>query len=247
MPKKCIVLDIESVPAHAAVLDEKGHDFALPIFHRIVCLSYAVLDGSFKVTEVGTLGLNRQSEEDAIRHLSSLIDKDTMIVTWSGRRFDMPVFLYRALAYGIPCPWYFKNEFDKRFTLTGHFDLQDNMMLFGAADKIRLDHAAAVIGLPGKMDVAGADVADLWARNRFLTIGTYCVTDVIQTAILFIRWAFLRGLATADEVNGALNSIASYPSTTYLPTDAASLVSVAEGIKKVVSNCDWDSLKIVKR
>lgn len=244
MPSKCVIMDLETVPDQKVVLDQKGFEFPLPIFHKVACLSYAVLGNSFELQQVKVLGLNEQTEAETLQEFGALIDEDTMVVTWSGRRFDLPVVLYRSMKYGIPCPWHFRRDFDKRFGLTGHVDLQDHMMLFGAADKIKLDHAAALIGLPGKLDTVGADVAELWARNRFQAIGTYCVTDVIQTAVLFIRWAHLRGLASAVEVNAALDSISAYSSGGYLSTSRASQVSVAEGIHKVVSNCDWNSLKV---
>jgi predicted PolB exonuclease-like 3'-5' exonuclease len=244
MPSKCVIVDLETVPDQKVVLDDKAFEFPLPIFHKIACIGYAVLGNSFDLQKVRVLGLNEQSEEEALREFGKEIDDDTMVVTWSGRRFDVPVILYRSMKYGIPCSWHFRRDFDKRFGLTGHVDLQDHMMLFGASDKIKLDHAAAMIGLPGKLDTVGADVAALWARNRFRTIGTYCVTDVIQNVVLFIRWAHLRGLASTEEVNAALDSISSYSSVSYLPTSPASQVSVAEGIHKVVSNCDWESLKI---
>lgn len=244
MPSKCLIVDIETVPDHRVCLDEREPEFPLPIFHNVVCLSYALLGNSFDLQKIKVLGLNEQSEEQALREFGSIVDDDTLVVTWSGRRFDIPVILYRSMKYGIPCPWHFKRDFDKRYGLSGHVDLQDHMMLFGAADKIRLDHAATLLGLPGKLDVAGTQVATLWAKNRFQTIGSYCVTDVIQTAVIFIRWAHLRGLASTEEVNTALDSISSYASDGYLSTSPASHISVAEGISKVVSNCDWNSLKI---
>ncbi len=244
MPTKCVIVDVETVPDQKVCLDEKGFEFPLPVFHRVACISYAVLGNSFDLQKLCVLGLNEHSEAEALKKFGAEIDDDTMLVTWSGRRFDIPVILYRSLKYGIPCAWHFRRDFDKRFGLTGHVDLQDHMMFFGAADKLKLDHAAALIGLPGKLDTVGADVAALWARNRFQAVGTYCVTDVVQTVVLFIRWAHLRGLATAEEVNAALDTISGFSSESYLSTSPASHVSVAEGIRKVVRNCDWNSLKV---
>lgn len=244
MPSKCLVLDIETVPSHHAILDEKKPDFPNPIFHKIVCISYALLSNSFLLEEMGSLGLNGQTEKQAIEKIVSLIDKDTIVVTWSGRRFDIPVILYRAMYYGIPCHFFFKNEFDKRFSVTGHFDLQDNMMFYGAAaHMMKLDHVAAVIGLPGKMSVSGGDVEDLWLRNRYLEIGTYCITDVVQLLVLFLKWSFLRGLASPTEVNESLDSVVSYASRDYLGQDIASY-SVRDGINQVVKHCDWEALKL---
>lgn len=243
MITRCILLDVETTTLSAAILDKRNPEFANPIFHKIACISYAILDDSFKLEKFETLGLNSHTEREVIEKIVSLFDKDTMVVTWSGRRFDLPVILYRAMFYGIPCQFFFKNEFDKRYTATGHFDLQDNMMFFGASEKLSLDHAATVMGLPGKMEVSGGAVEELWARNRFLTIGTYCVTDVVQLLVLFLRWSFLRGLASASEVNESLDSVATYSDNHYVVGEISSQ-TVRDGIQQVVSNCDWKSLKV---
>jgi len=245
--KKCVVVDIETIPDHTVCLDQKGFEFPLPIFHKVVSLSYAVLGDSFDLKDFKVLGLNEHTEEEALRLFGKEIDKETMLVSWSGRRFDIPVMLYRSMKYGISCPWHFVKDFDNRFSLTGHVDLQDHMMLFGASDKIKLDHAATLIGLPGKVGTKGSDVQELWARNRFQTIGAYNVSDVLELVVLFIRWAHLRGLATSKEVNAALDSISEYArkaSEGYSRGAPATLMSVAEGINMVMQNCDWESLKI---
>ena len=114
-------------------------------------------------------------------------------------------------------------------------------MLFGAADKIKLDYAAAVLGLPGKMDVQGSDVATLWARNRFAEIGAYCVSDVVQTAVLFARWAHLRGIASTEEVGMLLDSFSKMWAVG-LPGDKAGVV-VTQGVNQVVGACNWERLR----
>jgi predicted PolB exonuclease-like 3'-5' exonuclease len=244
MPSKCIVLDIETIPDQKVCLDKKEFDFPLPIFHKLASLSYAVLNNSFELEDFQVLGLDEESEEASLRAFGALVEKDTMVVTWSGRRFDIPVILYRSMVYGISCKWHFQPDFDKRFGLTGHVDLQDHMTLFGATDKLRLEHVAVTLGLPGKVGVKGSDVQELWAKNRFHAIGSYNASDVVETTVVFLRWAHLRGLATKQEVNHALERIACFPSTAYLKGSDISKKSVTDGTKLVVENCNWKSLMI---
>lgn len=244
MPSKCIVLDIETIPDTTVVLDTKGYEFPLPIFHKVVSLAYAVLGNNFELQDLKVLGLNEHTEAQALADFGKEITDDTLLVTWSGRRFDLPIILYRSMKHGIPCPWYWKREFDKRFSLTGHVDLQDHMMLFGATDKIKLDHAACLVGLPGKGDIQGSDVQELWARNRFLDIGAYNVSDVVTLAVLFIRWAHLRGLASKEEVNAALDSVLAYPMSGYPSGTPPTILAISEGLNMVSKKCDWKSLKV---
>lgn len=253
--KKCLVLDLESKDNELISLWKKREsatsDFRDPLFHEVVAAGYALLDGEFKVQSLGVLGIGQQSEKDLLVSLVDMIDADTMVVTWAGRRFDMPVITYRCLKYGIPTPWDREASFRNRFRFEGHFDLQDHLMHHGASDVLRLDQVAALVGLPGKMDTHGVDVPNLIARNRFLEVGTYCVTDVIQTFVLFLRYALLLGLASKDEVNDALTSLESYyqvrtsddAKTGYF-IDEIPEMAVMRGIEKVMQNCDWKALYV---
>lgn len=256
MPKKCLIVDLESVPNEIISLwkprPNATSDFQPPLFHKVVAAGYALVDNEFRTQEVGVLGLNEMSEEEALRKLVAMIDKDTLVVTWAGRRFDMLVISYRCFKYGIPTPWDKEGNFRNRFRFEGHFDLQDHLMHHGAGDVLRLDQVAALVGLPGKMDTIGAEVAALVSRNRWMEVGTYCITDVIQTLVMFIRYAFMMGLASQEEVNTALKSIVYYHSRRasenadgrYLDEKRTSSLSVEKGIRKVFDNCDWEALSI---
>ena len=248
--KRCVVLDIETIPSQKAILDSRESEFKLPIFHQIACMSYVVLNNEFGVQKFEVLGGSRESEQESLVKFGKLMGPDTLLVTWGGRRFDIPVILYRSMYYGVPCPWYFKKDFSHRYDLSGHVDIKDHMSLFGATDNMSLDHVAAVLGMPGKVDVKGSEVNELWARNRYKSIGSYCVSDVLTTMIVFLKWSVVQGLASPQEVNDSLDSIKSYAlklesnarevGTDYISTDS----EVLDGIRLVTDHCSLDSMKI---
>lgn len=252
--KKCLILDLETKPNEIIRLwQRKGdNDFQPPVFHEVVCAGWAELDNEFQLQEMGILGLNEISEKEALRELVARIDKDTLVVTWAGRRFDMPVISYRCLKYAVQTTWDKDGDFRNRYRFSGHFDLQDHLMHNGASDRLKLDHVASLIGLPGKIDTLGVEVPGLVARNRWLALGTYCTTDVVQTMVMFVRYAYLMGLATASEVNKSLHSLEGYcarlatnnSQASYLKNRRISSLSVERGISKVFDNCDWSSLFI---
>ena len=253
--KKCLILDLETKPNEIISLWKKkkgDYDFQPPIFHEVVCAGWAELDNEFVLQDMGVLGLNEISEKEALRELVSRIDKDTLVVTWAGRRFDMPVVTYRCLKHGIPTVWDKAGDFRNRYRFAGHFDLQDHLMHNGASDKLKLDQVSALLGLPGKMDTLGAEVHSLVAHNRWMALGTYCTTDVVQTMVLFLRYAYLMGLATVSEVNTSLKSMEGYlarlasnnSDSSYLRGRRISSLSVEKGIRKIFDNCDWSSLSL---
>lgn len=123
------------------------------------------------------------------------------LVTWSGRRFDLPVLLMRSMRHGIPCPWFYANrDMRYRFSEAGHCDLADQMSDYGASPAMSLDGAAKLIGLPGKFgDIDGAGVADAFAAGRMAEVTAYCMADAVQTSFLWLRWQWLKGEWGTDE------------------------------------------------
>jgi predicted PolB exonuclease-like 3'-5' exonuclease len=134
------------------------------------------------------------------------------IVSWNGRTFDLPVLSMRALKLGIPWGWYYKDKGIRyRYTDDGHTDLMDTLSDYGAARQMKLGDAARCIGLPGKTDMDGSKVAEIVARgadaDAELRIARYCLQDVAQTALLFIRSRYHLGIINAEDY---ANSIATF-------------------------------------
>ena len=122
------------------------------------------------------------------------------LVTFNGRGFDLPVLETQALKHGLSLPRYFATG-ESRSTYRGsryadayHIDLCDFLSNFGAAYRRNsLDLLAKMIGLPGKYTIAGEDVEYLYRQGRQKEINQYCMTDVLQTYLLFLRVELLRG------------------------------------------------------
>jgi len=233
---RVFVVDIETIPLPESCLLDT--DDVIPMLQRAVCISYAEMTPSLQVVAVRTLGAPAMSEKKALREFSRLVDPDSLVVTWGGRSFDIPVIVYRSMVYGIQIPYMLKGEFPKRFSPYGHLDLQDEMAFFGSVRRPRLDYAAAVFGLPGKMDVKASDVQELVSRNRFEEVRSYCVTDVVQTAVLFAKWMHAKGELSDSEMNGFLDSWDD-PS---IYEEGSS--SEKEGVLLVKKSCNWNSLKL---
>jgi predicted PolB exonuclease-like 3'-5' exonuclease len=112
------------------------------------------------------------------------------LVTFHGRGFDLPVLELRSLKLGVPAPAHFASA--RLSERPGDVDLYDVFSKGGAAPA-PLDLYAKLVGLPGKEDTAGKDVQRLYAQGDRDRIAAYCMTDVIQTWLLFLRWRLLEG------------------------------------------------------
>ncbi len=56
-----------------------------------------------------------------------------------------------------------------------------------------LANIACLLGLPGKLGFDGSQVWDAWQGGNLPGIRRYCETDVLNTWLIYLRFAQLRG------------------------------------------------------
>ena len=64
-----------------------------------------------------------------------------------------------------------------------------------------MDEAAALFGIPGKLDTTGADVLVLYEAGEMAAIHVYCQHDVLTTAWIYARMAISRGWWSPAQAN----------------------------------------------
>ena len=117
-----------------------------------------------------------------------------VLVTFNGRSFDLPVMALRALCHGVPMGWYYRDASTRyRYSEQGHLDLCDWLADHGATRSSSLDAIARLVGLPGKIGVDGSQVEGLYREGKLAAIESYCLADVAQTALVFLRFRLLQG------------------------------------------------------
>jgi hypothetical protein len=161
------------------------------------------LDEDYRLKKMGVFGEKREGagadavvdEEKTLTELAGFVGKRSPhIITYNGRKFDLPVVVNRMLRHGIPFTAYYTNrDYRYRFSDLGHIDLADILTDHGASRMPKLDHVARLVGMPGKMDVDGSMVEQLYDAGRLDEIREYCLHDVVQTTFLFLRVELLRG------------------------------------------------------
>jgi len=127
------------------------------------------------------------------------------LISFHGRGFDLPVLELRSLKSGVPAPRWFRDSREEGSP--GHLDLLDLLSNRRAAPAATLDLYAKLIGLPGKEEVAGRDVQALYARGELDAIAAYCMTDVVQTWLLFLRYRLLEGRLTGEAYEASARSV----------------------------------------
>jgi 3'-5' exonuclease len=131
------------------------------------------------------------------------------LVSFNGRSFDIPLLELAAYRYGISVPAWFNSsaksfeQYRNRFNIDAHLDLHEFLTNFGSSRfNGGLNLAANLIGKPGKMDVQGHMVQDLYDAGKLAQINDYCRCDVLDTYFVFLRSRVVVGELTLDEEHG---------------------------------------------
>ncbi|HEU0225971.1 MAG TPA: 3'-5' exonuclease [Steroidobacteraceae bacterium] len=226
-PLHCLVFDIETVPDvelgrrlpgigdgdDAAVAEamfarrneETGSPFLPYEQHRVVAISALLRSADqFRLWSIGTAD---SPEDELLRRFFSGIDKlKPTLVTWNGSGFDLPVLHYRMLRHGVAAPVYWDTgELDRDFKWNNylnrfhmrHIDLMDVLSGYQARGRASLEHVALLLGLPGKLGMAGDQVWGAWQEGRIGEIRDYCETDVMNTYLVYLRFELVRGRLSA--------------------------------------------------
>jgi len=204
--------DKEAIDAAQASYAQTHNTTFLPLpYHRVVAISAVIADGFGRFVKVGDFGKGRDDEQAIIEDFFAYIEsQNPRLVSFNGRGFDMPMLLIRAMRYNLSFPaWFDKNNpllnktkwenYRQRYAEEFHLDLLDSMGSFGAVRNLKLDTLCTMAGLPGKYDVSGDQVTDLYYAGALEKIREYCQSDVLNTYWLFLKYELLRGALTRED------------------------------------------------
>ncbi|MDR1854519.1 MAG: 3'-5' exonuclease [Azoarcus sp.] len=182
-----------------------GSDFMPLHLQRVVTISCALYSpGQFRIF---SLSEPESGEGEIIQRFFDGVEKYTpQLVSWNGGGFDLPVLHYRGLIHGVAAPRYwdlgggdyldsrdFKwNNYISRYHQR-HLDMMDLLALYQPRANAPLDDLAKLMGYPGKLGMDGSAVWGAWQEGRIAEIRDYCETDVVNTALVFLRFQKMRG------------------------------------------------------
>lgn len=204
MSRGFLIIDIETIPdrdLYAPPEVAAGQTAPFPPLHahKPIVLGALLLDADLNFRRLGVIGEGKD-EPAMLRDFAAYADdKRPHLVTYNGRGFDLPVLAIRCLRHGVAMPFYFQDkDYRYRFSDAGHIDLFDALSDHGAARLGSLDALARVVGLPGKVGVDGSQVEGLYNAGQLESIKNYCLSDVVQTSFLFLRYRLLQGAVSVE-------------------------------------------------
>jgi hypothetical protein len=152
-----------------------GGDFLPLEQQRVVAISCALRGGEgFRVWSLGDPGT---PETELVQRFFDGIEKFSPdLVSWNGSGFDLPVLTYRALQGGVQAA---------RFWETGAADAEFRYNNY--LSRYHWRHTDLMDGFEG------SQVWRAWQSGDLAAIRSYCETDVLNTWLIYLRFAQLRG------------------------------------------------------
>ena len=198
-----------SVQAMALQKEASGSEFLPVMFHRVVAISAVMADEYGKFLKVSTME-GKDEREIIAKFLKFINDYNPRLVSFKGRGFDLPMLMVRAMRYNLNASAYYESEnkelnknkwenYRARYSPKFHLDLLDFISDFGSVRGLKLDTLCASLNLPGKYDVHGDQVMELFFDGKIDKINEYCESDVLNTYWLFLKYELLRGNLTLDD------------------------------------------------
>jgi predicted PolB exonuclease-like 3'-5' exonuclease len=230
MDRRYLVIDIETVVDAALVRqvfglsDESTPDeirqqllikypsgFAPPPYHIPICI--ALIDVDYETCKILNATVLDSDEErfllqqfwKVVKFRKGNVAVRSTLIHFNGRGFDLPVLFYRSLKHRVPVV-----TWDRvRYTFESSHDLCDDLSDFGAVSRPSLNVVSKMLGLPGKTDVEGSQVEDLYARKERAKIRDYCMQDTLGTYYIWLTIKLIRGEITEEMYREAFDSAAS--------------------------------------
>jgi 3'-5' exonuclease len=184
--------------------DDCPRPFVKYLFSRIVSIAFlsrtvAWRDGvrciDYTLNSLPKLPLDADARNEANiiqRFLYIIGEREPNLVGFNSSESDLQVLIQRALVHEIsaekfcvrpPKPWEGRDYFYKYSE--EHLDL---LKLFSnGAMTPRLNELARLCGFPGKLDVDGEQVVDLWLAGDLRKIIEYNQIDVLNTYLVWLR------------------------------------------------------------
>lgn len=225
-PARYLILDTESVPdgkllaqvkypgdnltpedavsraqGEARAKSPTGSDFLPVSFQYPVAVCIIRVAADFSIQALSCLDAPKFEPSHIVQAFWKGVEHyaNARLVTFNGRSFDLPLLELAAFRYGCCGRGYYQAG-RKRFNGTNHLDLMEWITNYGA---FRLEGGlnllSKLLGKPGKMDVCGDQVYQMFLDKRQQEINDYCVFDTIDTYFVFLRSRVLSGECSLEQ------------------------------------------------
>lgn len=215
-----------------------GSDFLPPIYHSPIAIGVLRTETSFREPHAEVLTIDRGERSiveafwrqcDDVLGVTGSPEGGGLLVSFNGTEFDVPVLELRALKHGLRANLRARHP-------TSHFDVPLFLANSQPSRKrgLHLATLSKLVGLPGKAMLDGGQVQARFEMGLLDEIGKYCMLDVLQTYLLFLRCQMLSGMTLSD-YDAAVRSLADLLSTSEDPAVVGASVYLENALRAALS------------
>ena len=198
--------------------EKNPRPFLKYMFSRVVSIAFLSRKTHFnrdneRVTEFSLNSLPKLPLESDDIDEAAIIDqflyivgkRRPQLVGFNSAESDLQVLIQRGIINEVTAPafnerpnkpWEGPDYFDSRNS-EAHFDLLKKFS--GGAMTPRLDEMAKMCGYPGKIDVKGDQVTDLWLARDLTKIVEYNQIDTLNTYLVWLRVVYFAGQLSEED------------------------------------------------
>ena len=202
-------------------VEENPRPFLKYMFSRVVSIAFLSRKThlnrdnervvEFSLNSLPKLPLDSDDVDEATiieRFLYIVGDRRPQLVGYNSSESDLQVLIQRGIINEITAPafnqrpskpWEGPDYFDSRNS-DAHFDLLTKFSNRGGMSP-RLDELAKLCGFPGKIDVKGDQVTDLWLERDLTKIVEYNQIDTLNTYLVWLRVVYFAGQISEEDYN----------------------------------------------
>jgi len=190
---------VEKARAQARESSWNGSDFLPVTFQFPVAVCVINVGKDFDIQKITCLDAPLFRPAEIVQKFWKGVEaRKAKLVTFNGRGFDLPLLEFAAYRQRVSMANYL-NSSRNRFG-GGALDLQEFFTNYGACRMVGgLDLLAKMIGLPGKLDVSGGQVLEMYQRGELQAINDYCLFDTLDTYFIFLRSRVMTGELDREE------------------------------------------------
>jgi len=225
--KRFLVLDIETVldrelarlvfglspdagmaEIQARLTAKYPNGFPPPPFHRPVCV--ALIDVDHESCKVhNAIVLENTDEKTLLQQFWKVVrfrkgsQVKSTLVHFNGRSLDLPVLLNRSLKHRVHVVSF---EERSRYSFECNHDICDDLSEFGAVSRPSLDVISKMLGLPGKTEIDGSQIDELYAKGERNRIKDYCMEDALATYYVWLTIRLVRNQMSQEKYDEAVRT-----------------------------------------
>lgn len=203
-------------------IDTNPRPFLKYLFSRVVSIAFLSRKShfnserervvEFSLNSLPKLPLDSDDVDEAAiieRFLYIVGQRCPQLVGYNSGDSDLQVLIQRGMVNEVSAPafckrpnkpWEGQDYFDARNS-ESHLDILKRFY-GGSGMTPRLDEFAKLCGFPGKIDVKGNQVTDLWLERELTRIVEYNQIDTLNTYLLWLRMVYFAGqIGEEDYIN----------------------------------------------